>query len=185
MGRGPAPPVKFLDRMGHDPAHPIKFREDGARPDPAHQFFRGWAAVRPGPSIFRRMGCDPTQPITFSIFHGPARPTIFLKVSARPGPAHHIFEMLGPARPASTAHDKLWMTISILFANACSVGDYSDTRILLGGRTERNEVWGTGIEVVWNLTKCRLRLNRTYQSVGYRYGVRTEWNRPECSAEYY
>ena len=46
-----------------------------------------WAAARPGPSNFERMGRGPTQPITFLIFHGPARPINFSKVSARPGPA--------------------------------------------------------------------------------------------------
>ena len=45
------------------------------------------------------MGRGPTQPITFSNFHGPARPINFSKVSARPGPAYHIFKSLGPARP--------------------------------------------------------------------------------------
>ena len=73
--------------MDGGPVRPIKFREVGPRPGPAHHNFRGWAAARPGPSKFQRIG------------RGPARPIIFSKVSAGPGPAHHIFKSLGPARP--------------------------------------------------------------------------------------
>ena len=40
----------------------------------ARQIFRGWAAARPGPSNFQRMGRGPAQLITFSKIHGPARP---------------------------------------------------------------------------------------------------------------
>ena len=62
-----------LDRPGtlnfnlvdRGPARPVKFSEDGPRPGPAHQFFRGWAAARPSPSHFQRF-------------------------TARPGPAHHM-----------------------------------------------------------------------------------------------
>ena len=72
---------------------------------PAHQFLIRWAAARPGPSNFQRMGRGPTRPIKFSedgprpgpahhIFKtsrpGPVRPIFFSKVSARPGPAHHM-----------------------------------------------------------------------------------------------
>ena len=99
--------------MGRGPVRPINFREDGPRPCPAHQFFRGRVAARPGPSKFQRMGRGPAQTITISIFHGPARPgpsifqksrpgparpITFSKVSARPGPARHNFQ-IGPAWP--------------------------------------------------------------------------------------
>ena len=73
-----------------------------------------WAAARPGPSNFHRIGRDPAQPITCSILHGPARPgqsnfqksrlgparpITFSKVSARPDSARPNFE-IGPARPS-------------------------------------------------------------------------------------
>ena len=104
--------------MGRGPVRPINFREDGPRPCPAHQFFRGRVAARPGPSKFQRMGRGPAQTITISIFHGPARPgpsifqksrpgparpITFSKVSARLGPARHDFsDRPGPARPRQT-----------------------------------------------------------------------------------
>ena len=53
---------------------PIIFLYDGPRPGPARQTFRGWAAARPSPSHFQ-------------------------KFTARPGPAHHFLQSLGPARP--------------------------------------------------------------------------------------
>ena len=65
-----------------------------------------WAAARPGPSNFDKMGRGPTQPITSSNFHGPARPIKFSKVSARPSPSHFQKSRPGPARPRQTAHDK-------------------------------------------------------------------------------
>ena len=71
---------------------------------PRQQISRGWAAAQIGPSIFQRMGRGPTQPIKFSIFHVPARPINFSKVSSRPGPTHHIFKSLGPARPGPARH---------------------------------------------------------------------------------
>ena len=68
------------------------------------------------------MGRGPTQPVTFSNFHGWARPgpSIFLK--SRPGPSHFqksrpgpdrpvtIFRSArpGPARSRQMAHDKPW-----------------------------------------------------------------------------
>ena len=93
LGRpGPASPVRpsISYIMGRGLARPIKFQLGGPRPGPARRIFRGWAAARPGPSNFQRMGRGPAQPITFSKIHGPARPIIFPKVSARPGPAHHM-----------------------------------------------------------------------------------------------
>ena len=89
------------------PARPIIFLydgPDGPRPGPAHQILiggplpgpvrqiseRGWAAARPRPSNFWRMGRGPTQPITFKKIHGRARPIIFSNVSARPGLAHDM-----------------------------------------------------------------------------------------------
>ena len=42
----------------------------------ADQFLIWWAAARPGPSIFQRMGHGPAQPITLE--------------KSRPGPAHHM-----------------------------------------------------------------------------------------------
>ena len=115
IGSGPGRPVKIHGPphgpggaaqikptfMGRSPARHIKFREDGPRPGPAHQFFRGWAAARPGPSKFQRMGRGPTQPVTFSNFHGWARPgpSIFLK--SRPGPSHFQKSRPGPDRPVT------------------------------------------------------------------------------------
>ena len=78
------PGPSIFDMMGRGPALPVKFAEDGPRPGPAHQFFRGWAAARPSPSHFQ-------------------------KLTARPGPAHPFFKRLGPARPGpshgSEAHE--------------------------------------------------------------------------------
>ena len=51
MGRGPARPIKFY-LVGLDPARPVKFSEDGPRPGPVNQRFRGWAAARPGPAHY-------------------------------------------------------------------------------------------------------------------------------------
>ena len=60
--------------MGRGPARPVNFSEE--------------AAAWPGPSFFQRMGPGPAQTITFFLIHGPA--LTFSKVSARPGPAHHM-----------------------------------------------------------------------------------------------
>ena len=72
MGRGPARPIKNLNFVGRGLARPVKFSEDGPRPGPDHQIFRGWAAVGPSPSHLK-------------------------KFTAWPGPAHHFFKRLGPA----------------------------------------------------------------------------------------
>ena len=51
------------------------------------------------------------------------------------------------------------------------------TRVFCRGRIELTEVSGTGMDVVPNLPKCRVRVwmsYRTYQSFGYGYGCRTE-----------
>ena len=110
--------------MGRGPAWLIQFREDGPRLGPAHQFFRGWAAARPGPSKFQRMGRGPTQSITFSFLHGPG-------ITVRLGPAHQIFASLGPARPGPARHnfpiglarpgpDERPMTSPGIFGGKCS-----------------------------------------------------------------
>ena len=72
MGRGPARPIKNLNFVGRGLARPVKFSEDGPRPGPDHQIFRGWAAVGPSPSHLK-------------------------KFTAWPGPAHHFFKRLCPA----------------------------------------------------------------------------------------
>ena len=84
--------------MGRGPARPIKFREDGPRPGPAHQNFRGWAAARPSPSDFQISTARPG--LAHQIFRslGPARPITFPNVSVRPGQARRNFQ-IGPARP--------------------------------------------------------------------------------------
>ena len=89
----PARPIIFLydgpDGPRPGPAHQILI--GGPRPGPVRQISeRGWAAARPRPSNFWRMGRGPTQPITFKKIHGRARPIIFSNVSARPDPAHHM-----------------------------------------------------------------------------------------------
>ena len=121
--------------MGHGPDRPAKTRgpphgqggvahieptSRGPRPGPAHQIFRGWAAARPGPSQFQRIGRGPTQPITFASFYGSARPgpIIFFKRlgPARPGPSRTPKSLPGPARhnfrigPARPGPDKRPMT---------------------------------------------------------------------------
>ena len=69
---------------------------------PAHPIIIWWAAARPGPSNFQRIGRGPARPIKFSEDGPPpgpahhifqkftARPIIFSKVSARLGQAHHM-----------------------------------------------------------------------------------------------
>ena len=112
MGSGAVRPVKT-----HGPPHGpggaahIERTSHGPRPGPAHQFSRGWAAARPGPSNFQRVGRGPTQPITFSNFHGPARPGPSNFQKSRPGPAHHIFKSFGSARPGP---DKRPMTSPVV-----------------------------------------------------------------------
>ena len=78
MGCGPARPISFLfdpwaaarpgppnfHRMDHGPARPSIYFEDGRRPGPAHQIFRGRAAARPGPSIFQICGPGSARPMT-------------------------------------------------------------------------------------------------------------------------
>ena len=92
MGSGPGRPVR-THRPPHGPggaAH-IEPTYHGPRLGPVHQFFRGWAAARPGPSKFQRTGLGPAQSMTFSSFHGPARP----------GPSHFQKSRPGPARPVT------------------------------------------------------------------------------------
>ena len=61
--------------MGLGPVGSIIF-SDGPRLGPARQIDGCWAAVRPGPSHFRSF-------------------------TAKPGPAHQFFKILGPARPTA------------------------------------------------------------------------------------
>ena len=115
MGSGPGRPVK-THRPPHGPggaAH-LEPKSYGPRPGTAYQIWRGWAAARPGPSIFQRMGRGPARPIKIPedgprpdpadhVFKfsrpGPARSIKFSKVSARPGPSHFETFRPGPARP--------------------------------------------------------------------------------------
>ena len=94
-GRAGGPSTFYI--MVGGPARPVKFSEDGPRPGLAHQISEGRAAARPGRSKFQRMGRRPTQPIIFSIFHGPA---------------HQFFRTLGPAR---SGPDKRHMTNPVFF----------------------------------------------------------------------
>ena len=48
-GRARRPGLSFFDMMGRGPARPVNCSENGLRPGPAHQFFRGWNAARPSP----------------------------------------------------------------------------------------------------------------------------------------
>ena len=63
-----------LGRVGPGRAGPGHFLYDGPQPGPSRHMFRGWAAARPGPSKFERMGRGPAQPITFLKNLGPNRP---------------------------------------------------------------------------------------------------------------
>ena len=121
LGSGPGRPIKR-----HGPPHgpggaaDIEPTSHGLRPGPAHPISKGWAAARPGLSKFQRMGRGPTQPITFSIFHGPARPGPSIIPTSRDGPARLITfskvsarpitifrsDRPGPARPRRTVYDK-------------------------------------------------------------------------------
>ena len=111
--------------MGRGPAQPIKVREDGPRPGPAHHFFRGWASARPAPSNLQRMG------------RGPARPINFSDNGSRPGPTHHFFNFSrsGPSKSLGLARhifkfsarpgpDKRRMTSTVCFHPAPDKGRY-------------------------------------------------------------
>ena len=76
----------------------------------AHQFSGWWAVTRPinvsghgtrpGPSNFCMLGRDPTPPITFSKFHGPAKPDPLIFEYSPPGSARIITKKnIGPVRP--------------------------------------------------------------------------------------
>ena len=72
---------------------PINYVCDEPRPGPGNQILIWWAAARPGPSIFQRMGHGPAQPITFSKIQGPARPD-----PSHGSEAHETRALYGPAR---------------------------------------------------------------------------------------
>ena len=74
MGRSPARLIHFKVFRLWAAAQPIEFLDAGLRPGPAYRIFE---ISRPGP----------------------ARSIIFSKFSTRPGRAHHMFKILGPARP--------------------------------------------------------------------------------------
>ena len=58
------------------------------------------AAARPDPSNFERMGRGPARSIKFQrMGRCPTQPITFSTCTVGPGPAHHIFKSLGPARP--------------------------------------------------------------------------------------
>ena len=74
MGRKKKESLSWADAGG--PAHHFFFMvgRGPAPPGPARQVSRGWVAAQPGPYRFPRMGRGPTQPLTISYFHDPARP---------------------------------------------------------------------------------------------------------------
>ena len=122
MGSGPCRPVT-IHESPHGPgraAH-IEPTSHGPRPGPGAKTSRVWAAARLGPSNSPRIGRSPVRPIkiaengprsdpahdSFNFSRpGPARSITCSKVSARPGPARHVFQ-IGPARPGP---DKQSMT---------------------------------------------------------------------------
>ena len=59
------PGPSFFQRIGHGPARPINFSEDGPRPSPTHHVFKIFGPARLGTSRFKILG--PARP-------GPARP---------------------------------------------------------------------------------------------------------------
>ena len=61
---------------------------------PTHKNLIWWAAARPGPSKFQRMG------------RGPARSINFSEDGPRPGPAHHIKKKLRPSHPGPSFFQK-------------------------------------------------------------------------------
>ena len=63
---GPTP----VGRLGVGPARPVKFSEDGPRPDPVHTFSNFRGPARPGPSFFLKSRPGPLQ---FSDRPGPAQ----------------------------------------------------------------------------------------------------------------
>ena len=60
--------------VGRGPARPVEFSEDGPRPGPAHQIFRGWAAARPSPSHSQKFTARPGRSFSPKSRPGPARP---------------------------------------------------------------------------------------------------------------
>ena len=102
MGSGLGGPSKHTGRRMGRAERPIQ------NPYPI-----GRGPVRPiiselgGPSMFH----GPARPINFrKVSSGPAEPIAFVKVSARPGPAGHNSQIV-PARPRQTAHDKPCKTL--------------------------------------------------------------------------
>ena len=82
------------------PARPINFLYDGPRFGPARHILIWWAAARPGPSNFQRMGRGPAWLFKFSEDGPRPGPAHHIFKNSRPGPAHHFFKSLGRPDPA-------------------------------------------------------------------------------------
>ena len=103
-------PIGDPHLMGRGPARPIKFRDDGPQPGPAHPFrsfqtmgggpahrISGcWAVARPGPSHHRSFTARPGL-----VHHFPK-----ILDAARPGPSHvqNTRPMTNPDENASSAY---------------------------------------------------------------------------------
>ena len=100
IGRGPDRPVKTRGpphgQCGATHVEPITHR---LRPGLAHQFFRRWAAVRSGLSIFWMLGRSPVHHIFNVSWPGPSH---FRRFTVRPGPAHHCFKFSVRSGPTIT-----------------------------------------------------------------------------------
>ena len=70
---GPArvSPPAMSHTIGRGPTRRINVPSDGMRPDPAHQFFRGWGAARPNPLHFQNFTVPPAPAHQIYFFFGP------------------------------------------------------------------------------------------------------------------
>ena len=114
-GRPARPGPSIFDMMGRGPARPVKCSVDGPRLGPALQFFREWAAARPGASHFQE----------FTAWAGPAYHFLKRLGPARPGPSHvnepHETRALrGPALPMTSMGRPMYCPV---LKGACAYAD--------------------------------------------------------------
>ena len=101
MGSGPGRPVKT-----HGPPHGpggaahIEPKSHGPRPGPVHQISRGWAAARPGPSIFQKSRSGPDKrPMTSPDYFFVVPSSFFITQSQPSTTINFDFPSTGDSQP--------------------------------------------------------------------------------------
>lgn len=94
-GRAIAPRRSSRHHISRTASRPFKVGHDSLQPGPAHQCFRIWPLVRPGPSISWMLGLGPAHHIVkfsrpcpsifLNYFPGPARPRPHQRPTTSPG----------------------------------------------------------------------------------------------------